>query len=570
MNNEYQRWLSKEDLDESLKKDLDNIKDNYEEIEKRFSSPMQFGTAGLRSIMGAGIYYMNIYTVAQTTKALADLIIQENGCQKGVAISYDSRNNSKLFAETSACVLAANNIKVYLFDDIRPTPELSFAILHLGCIAGINITASHNPKEYNGYKVYWSDGAQLPPEHAKKISDKTAATDIFSVKQEDYITAVNNGLINIIGKEIDDSYLNAVLECSLNPEVIKKYGNQLNLVFTPIHGTGYKLVPEVLCRAGLTNLRTVAEQNEPDGNFPTVESPNPENRACFDMATELINKNNLNTDVVIATDPDGDRLGVAVKDNNGIFIALSGNQIGALLINYIIAARRISGRLPANACGIRSIVSSNLFDEICIKNNVKPVHVLTGFKYIGEKIKEYKINNKHTFIFGYEESQGFLSGVYARDKDAVAASLLITEAACFYKQEGKSLYNVLLDIYNEYGYYDELVVNINIEDVNPMKAMAEKMKTLRTTDIMRIGDKAVTERRDYSSSVITNLITNEVTSTELPKSDMLFFILEDKTTIIVRPSGTEPKIKYYIQCCGTSLDDVESKLKHYKEEIKYM
>lgn len=551
----YNIWKEKV-TDPSLRSELESIDGNENEIVARFTAPMSFGTAGLRSIMGAGISRMNIYTVAQATQGLAELIRQENAADKGVAIAHDSRNNSRLFAEISARVLAANGITVYLFDSLRPTPELSFAILELGCISGINITASHNPKEYNGYKVYWSDGAQLPPEHAAVVCEKIAGCDMFSVPMAD----LSDKHIHVIGSEIDEKYIDAVLGCVIDRDALKEFGNSLNLVYTPLHGTGYRLVPEAMRRAGISNLTVIPEQAIPDGNFPTVASPNPENKPCFKMALDYIEQHNMPTDVVVATDPDGDRLGVAVKKPSGEFIALSGNQIGALLVSYIIAARRSIGRLPENACAIRSVVSSPLFDTICRDNGVEPVCVLTGFKYIGEKIKEYAVDGSHTFIFGYEESQGFLSGGYVRDKDGVAAALLIAEAASHYKSFGKSLYEALYDIYDKYGWAKETILNIKIEGALPMQEMSAKMAALRASPFKTICGTDVVRIRDYAAGTVRGIKTGAVTSTGLPKSDMLFFELSDGSNVIIRPSGTEPKIKIYIQANGADSVEVDQKL----------
>ena len=551
----YNIWKEKV-TDPSLRSELESIDGNENEIVARFTAPMSFGTAGLRSIMGAGISRMNIYTVAQATQGLAELIRQENAADKGVAIAHDSRNNSRLFAEISSRVLAANGITVYLFDSLRPTPELSFAILELGCISGINITASHNPKEYNGYKVYWSDGAQLPPEHAAVVCEKIAGCDMFSVPMAE----LSDKHIHVIGSEIDEKYIDAVLGCVIDRDALKEFGYSLNLVYTPLHGTGYRLVPEAMRRAGISNLTVIPEQAVPDGNFPTVDSPNPENKPCFKMALDYIEQHNMPTDVVVATDPDGDRLGVAVKKPSGEFIALSGNQIGALLVSYIIAARRSIGRLPENACAIRSVVSSPLFDTICRDNGVEPVCVLTGFKYIGEKIKEYAVDGSHTFIFGYEESQGFLSGGYVRDKDGVAAALLIAEAASHYKSFGKSLYEALYDIYDKYGWAKETILNIKIEGALPMQEMSAKMAALRASPFKTICGTDVVRIRDYAAGTVRDIKTGAVTSTGLPKSDMLFFELSDGSNVILRPSGTEPKIKIYIQANGADSVEVDQKL----------
>lgn len=567
MNKEYQRWLNSSDTDEKIKKELYNIKGNEEEITSRFALPLSFGTAGLRGIMRAGINGMNVYTVSQATQGLANVIIASGGSQKGVAIAHDSRNNSRLFAETAAGVLAYNNIKVYLFESLRPTPELSFAVLFHGCIAGINITASHNPKEYNGYKVYWSDGAQLPPEQADRVAEEMGKTDVLTVKTADLDKAVSSGLVKIIGRETDDEYIKNVLNCSINPVVIREYGNSLNLVYTPLHGTGNKVVPQVLKLAGIDNLTVVPGQDIPDGNFPTVKSPNPENPECFEMAVEFIRKNRLPTNVIIATDPDGDRLGVAVKDTDGSFIPLSGNQIGAILVDYIIKARKARGTLPGNACAVRSVVSSELFDKICRKNGVKPVTVLTGFKYIGEKIQEYEKTGEHTFVFGYEESQGFLSGGYVRDKDAINASLLIAEAASYYKSQDKTLSAALDDIYAEYGYHGEITLSVTITGSLPLDIMNRKMKTLRQSGISSINNVPVRVRGDFSKGVMIDIDTGRETPTGLPLSDMLYYKTRDNTAVIIRPSGTEPKVKAYILTSGKNREETLKKLSEYKIHI---
>lgn len=565
IRSEYNRWLNSEKVDADTKKELLSIKDDEQAIEERFAFPMQFGTAGLRSTMAAGISKMNVYTVAHTTRGLADLILQINAQDRGVAIAYDSRNNSRLFAQTAARVLSACGIKVYFFESIRPTPELSFAVLHYGCIAGINITASHNPKEYNGYKVYWEDGAQLPPEHAKTVSEAVEKADIFDdVEYADFDKAVADGIIHIIGKETDEAFIQAVLDCRICPEVTAQYGNSLNIVYTALHGTGYKLVPEVLARASIANLRTVEAQMIPDGNFPTVQSPNPENRECFDLAVEMIKQRNIDCDLIIGTDPDGDRIGVVVKDKNGEYFALNGNQIGAILIDYIIKGRKHQNRLPENACAIKSIVSGRLFDAICDKAGVKHINVLTGFKYIGEKIKEFAQDRSATFIFGYEESHGYLSGGYVRDKDGIAASLLIAEAASFYKKQGRTLYDVLQNLYSEYGYYKEAVLNTVVRGIDPMAVMSAKMRTLRTEGLTEIAGTELIAVRDFLSRIRKDLKTGQIEPTGLPESDMLYYELADQTSVIVRPSGTEPKIKVYILTTADSEAECDSLISKYK------
>ncbi len=547
MNKEFERWLNNKSLDEVSKSRLNEIANDETAIAERFAVPMSFGTAGLRSTMDVGISKMNVYTVGQTTQGLAELIISAKGQERGVAVCYDSRNNSELFAKTAASILTANGIKVYLFDGIRPTPELSFAILYYGCIAGINITASHNPKEYNGYKVYWDDGAQLPPEHANTVSESAAATDIFSgVKKMCLDEAKSKGLLVMIGAECDEAFLKAVLDCRLDAENTKKYGNKVGLAYTALHGTGYKLVPEALKRCGIDNLITIDSQMIPDGNFPTVASPNPENRECFEEAMKKIDELGVDCGAIIATDPDADRIGLAIKDEAGEFFALNGNQIGALLIDHIIKVRKKNGTLSENACAIKSVVSSNLFDAICEKNGVRHISVLTGFKYIGEKIKEWAADGSNTFIFGYEESQGYLSDGYARDKDAIGASVLVAEMVCRHYAEGRTVFEALQEIYREYGIYRESVLNIKISGVDPMSLMGEIMSDVRKKTLDTIGGLKVTVQRDYSTGVVKKLADGSESSTGLPTSNMLYYELEGGSAVIIRPSGTEPKIKAYI------------------------
>lgn len=546
MNKEFERWLNNESLDEISKKRLQEIKNDETAIAERFAIPMSFGTAGLRSTMDVGISKMNVYTVAQTTQGLADLVVSANGQERGVAISYDSRIDSDTFAKTAAEVLTANGIKVYLFDGIRPTPELSFAILHYGCIAGINVTASHNPKEYNGYKVYWKDGAQLPPEHAEIVSKSAADTDIFEgVKRMCLCEAEKQGLLIMIGEECDEAFLKEVLACRLDAENTAKYGNTVGLAYTALHGTGYKLVPEALRRCGIDQLITIDSQMIPDGNFPTVASPNPENKECFAEAIKKLDEMGVDCGAIIATDPDADRIGLAIKDDKGEYFALSGNQIGALLIDHIIKIRKKTNNLPENACAIKSVVSSNLFDAICEKHGVRHISVLTGFKYIGEKIKEWTADGSNTFIFGYEESQGYLSAGYARDKDAVAGSVLAAEMVCRHYAEGRTVYQALQEIYKEYGLYSESVVNVKITGIDPMGLMGEIMAGIREKSMDSIGGKKVTAQRDYSTGIIKYADGTEA-PTGLPKSNMLYYELEGGSAVIIRPSGTEPKIKAYI------------------------
>ena len=570
MNKEFERWLSNDKLDEKSKARLKEIAGDETAIAERFAIPMSFGTAGLRSTMDVGISKMNVYTVGQTTQGLAELIISANGKERGVAISYDSRNDSDTFARTAASVLTANGIKVYLFDGIRPTPELSFAILYYNCIAGINVTASHNPKEYNGYKVYWEDGAQLPPEHASVASESAAKTDIFEgVKTMCLEEAKKSGLLVMIGEECDEAFLKAMLDCRLDAENTKKYGNEVGLAYSALHGTGYKLVPEALKRCGIDKLILIDSQMNPDGNFPTVASPNPENRECFEEAVKKLEELGVNCGAIIATDPDADRIGLAIKNDKNEFIALSGNQIGALLIDHIIKIRKKNGNLPENACAIKSVVSSNLFDAICEKHGVRHISVLTGFKYIGEKIKEWAADGSNTFIFGYEESQGYLSAGYARDKDAVGASVLAAEMVCRHYAEGRTVYEALQSIYREYGIFKESVLNVKITGIDPMGLMGEIMADIRGKTIEAIGGMKVTAVRDYATGIIKYTDGSEA-STGLPASNMLYYELEGGSAVIVRPSGTEPKIKAYILVRAESDCDAESKIAACTEDCKVL
>lgn len=540
--NEFQKWLCNETLDENLKKELLALESDEKEIYERFYAPLSFGTAGLRGIMRAGINGMNRYIVAQTTQGLAELIIESGRKSDGVVIACDTRNNSQGFSEIAAGVLAANGIKVYLFDAPRPTPELSFAIRHLSAVSGINITASHNPKEYNGYKVYWDDGAQLSPDHAKVVAEKIASFDIFAdVKNADFNQSVKDGKIVIIGIDLDEAYLAAVLDVRIAPNAIPNVADTFSVVYTPIHGSGAVLVPEVLRRAGLKNLYTVAEQMAPDGNFPTVKSPNPENKSCFTLAMKIAEEKGC--DLLIGTDPDADRTGIVVRTKSGEFIPLTGNQTGALLIDYVLSSRKALGKLPENACVIKSIVSTELADKICKHYGVKLLRVLTGFKFIGEKIKEFESTHEYTYVFGFEESYGYLPGTYARDKDAVSASLLITEMAAFYAAKGMSLHDALLAVYEKYGYYIEDVENIQLEGADGIEKSKKLMQHLREHVPAALADVLLLSFSDYLSGVTK--IGGKTESTGLPASDVLYYTFEDNSSVVVRPSGTEPKVKIY-------------------------
>ena len=550
---EYQRWLANTSLDAELRSELQSIKGNIGEIRSRFDTMLEFGTAGLRGIMGAGLNRMNIYTVRHATQGLANLICaqSEGARERGVAIAYDCRNHSREFALEAAKVLAASGIRSYVFDSLRPTPELSFAVRELHCIAGINVTASHNPREYNGYKVYWEDGAQLPPDHAdvvlREIRENDIFNDVYVMPQEE---AEKKGLLRFIGGEIDEKFMQHVLEQSICGDAVREVADRFKIIYTPFHGTGYRLVPEVLRRLGFSHVIPVAEQMVPDGNFPTVKSPNPEEKEGFSIAIEMAKKEGI--DLIIGTDPDADRVGIVVRGADGEYISLTGNQVGALLCDYIISARREKGQLPTNAAVVTTIVSTRMALEICRRNDVKAFEVLTGFKFIGEKIKEFEESDSCRFIFGFEESYGYLAGTYARDKDAVVASMLIAEMAAWYRKQGLNLSEALERLYQKYGYFAEKTVSFRMEGLDALDRMKHLMEGLRANTPARLADETVTAVRDYLSGLRTEQTTGATVPTGLPKSDVLAYELADGSTVIVRPSGTEPKVKLYVLTRGDS------------------
>lgn len=561
-------WLSYSNLDKNVREEISSAINDEEKLKEFFYDSLNFGTAGLRGIMRAGTNGMNVHTVALATQGLANTIIEEGMQSRGVAVSYDSRNNSRLFAEKTAEVLSANGIKVFMFNELHPVPALSFATRYFNCIAGVMITASHNPKEYNGYKVYWEDGAQVPPENAKKIYNSMKKLHIFNdIKSIDFNLAVSEGKIEIIGKDFDKIFLNEILKTQVNKDAIRNISDNFKIVYTPLHGSGYKLVPEILKMAGAKpeNILTVPEQMVLDGNFPTVEKPNPEVKSCFNLGIEIAKKENC--DLVIGTDPDADRMGIVVKTPNGEFITLSGNQVGALMVAYIIENMKKNNTLPSNACVVKSIVSTELVSEICKKNNVKLINVLTGFKYIGEKIKEFEKTNEYTYIFGFEESYGYLSGTYSRDKDAVFASMLITEMAAYYKANNMSLYDALIKLYKDYGCFKDAVISIKKEGVTAKEEMQKAMTKIRENLPKEISNVEVIKVRDYQSGIITELATGKTEPTNLPTSDVLFFEMADKSNLVIRPSGTEPIIKLYFGIPGKSENEVEEKLEKYKQEM---
>ncbi|MGM9928523.1 MAG: phospho-sugar mutase [Bacillus sp. (in: firmicutes)] len=562
--NQYEKWMNNHAIDEETKRELVDLKGNEIELKDRFSFMLDFGTAGLRGKMGAGLNRMNIYTVRYATQALSDLIVEkgEEAAKRGVCIAYDSRLLSEEFAWEAACTLSANGVAVHIFDELRPTPELSFSIRELGAIAGINITASHNPKEYNGYKVYWEDGAQLPPQHAKQISERLKQIDIFAdVKTYSKDEALKSGLISVVGKELDDQYLTKVLAESVGKRYVDQAASNFRIIYSPIHGTGYRLVPEALQRLGIQHLLTVPEQMMPDGHFPTTKSPNPEDKEALQLAIKMAEKEDV--DVIVGTDPDADRVGVVVRNHKGEFISLTGNQIGVLLADYLLQIRKNNGTLPDNAVIIKSIVSTDMVKKIAESYNIQVLDVLTGFKFIGEKMKEFEETNEYSFIFGFEESNGYLAGTYARDKDAIVATVLIAEMACYYYLKNMTLYDALCNLYKEYGYFDEQCVSITIDGVHGIEMIQSITKSLRTDPPMKFANIPVIKRKDYQTSKIENLQTGKEEVINLPQAEVLAYELEDGSSIIVRPSGTEPKLKIYIMVKAESREAVLKK----KEEL---
>lgn len=560
----YKNWCKNTFFDEKTRKELIELQDNEKEIEDRFYKELEFGTAGLRGIMGAGTNRMNEYTVGKATQGLANYIKSKHAEERGVVISYDSRNNSKEFSQISALVLNANGIKTYVFKDISPVPELSYSVRKLKTIAGIMITASHNPQKYNGYKVYGEDGAQITFPVDKEIMEEVKKVKSYEeVQKISKEEAIKKGLYFEVGKEIEDSYIEEVKKQLLNKEVIKKQEN-LSIVYSPLHGTGNRPVQRVLEEIGFKNVHIVKEQEQPDGNFPTVEYPNPEDKKAFTLAIELAKK--VDAEIVLATDPDADRLGVFVKSNNE-YIPLTGNMSALLILEYILSQRKEKNILPKNAAVIKSIVSSTMAKPICKKYDVTLFEVLTGFKYIGEKIKEFEETNEYNFIFGYEESYGCLAGTYARDKDAVVAVTLLCEAAAYYKEKGLTLWEQMLKMYETYGYYKEGIKQVTLEGIDGLEKIKNIMTNLRENSPKKIGTYGVKRIRDYQSQTIYNNETKEATKIDLPVSNVLYYELENDSWIAVRPSGTEPKIKYYIGVKGKSLEDASEKLEQLENNI---
>ena len=555
----YQEWLSNPYFDEATKEELRAIEGNENEIKERFYMDLEFGTAGLRGIIGAGINRMNIYVVRRATQGLANYIIKQGAANKGVAIAYDSRHMSPEFAMEAAMTLAANGIKAYKFESLRPTPELSFAVRELGCVAGINITASHNPPEYNGYKVYWEDGAQFTPPHDKGVTEEVLAIeDLSTVKTTDEASATAAGLYQVIGQEIDDKYIAQVKAQVVNQKAIDEMQDQITIVYTPLHGTGNIPARRVMKEIGFTHVYVVPEQELPDGDFPTVSYPNPEAKEAFELGLKLAKEKNA--DLVLATDPDADRLGVYVKDTkSGEYIPLTGNMSGSLLCEYVLSQKQAAGKIPADGQVVKSIVSTNLIDAVAKAYGAELIEVLTGFKWIGKQILKNETTGHGTYLFGMEESYGCLIGTYARDKDAISATAALCEAAAYYKQKGMTLWDAMIAMYEKYGYYKDAVKAIGLSGIEGLAKIQSIMETLRNNTPTEVGGYKVTSARDYKLDTIKNMATGEVKPTGLPSSNVLYYDLEDGAWICVRPSGTEPKIKFYFGVKGTSLEDAEEK-----------
>ncbi len=569
-NAEYKRWLDFKGLSDDERRELLSISDDEEAKALRFTAPMDFGTAGLRSTMYMGIGCMNRFTVAHTTRGIAALIKEAAGESRGVAIAYDSRNNSELFARVSACVLAGAGIRSYIFDGIRPTPELSFAVRELNAVAGINITASHNPKEYNGYKAYWEDGAQINPTQAETVSRERAKFDVLDTDgMADFDEAVNRGLITVLGEDFDEKYLAAVLKTAINPDAVKDVSSELKVVYTPLHGAGYKMVPAVSRRMGLKHLYTVDEQMIPNGDFPTVAKPNPEYAAVFELGIKIADK--VGSDLVIATDPDSDRVGVMTRTKDGSFMTVSGNQMGALLLDYVIRQRRAQGKLPENAYCVKSIVSTDMAYGIAKEQGIVLHDVLTGFKFIGEVIKNYEAaGDTDGFLLGFEESYGYLFGSYARDKDAVGASMMILEMTAFYKKAGMTLSDALDKLYETYGVYGERMIDIYMEGLDGIEKRRRVMAALRENPPKAFAGVKVVSVGDYKAGTVRNLESGESAPTGQPASDVLYYTLETGDKIIVRPSGTEPKIKIYILLHDISRRALDEKASAYDKDARQL
>ncbi|SBV93428.1 Phosphoglucomutase [uncultured Eubacteriales bacterium] len=560
----YEKWLNSAALSTAEKAELSAIAGDEKEIESRFFAPLEFGTAGLRGTMCVGLHQMNIHVIRHATQAFAEVILAEGGdaAKRGVALCYDCRNHSQEFAREAAGVMAGNGISVRIFESLRPTPELSFAVREYGCIAGINVTASHNPKEYNGYKVYWEDGAQLPPHHADAIAKKMEELDIFdSIRKMDYEEAVKRGLVTVMGAETDEKFLANVMAQVNDRAAVEQVADTFKMVYTPFHGTGYKLIPEVLRRLGVKHVICVPEQMVVDGNFPTVVSPNPENPEGFALAVALAKKEGA--DFILGSDPDADRVGIMVRNDKGEYITISGNQTGVLALDYLIGARKRAGTLPENAVALKTIVTTEMARKVAEVNGVKSYDTFTGFKFMAEKKNALEKAGEGKVFFSYEESYGYMIGDYVRDKDAVTAALVMTEMAAWYASKGMTLYDALQSLYEKYGYYGEKTLNLVMPGLDGLAKMKKLMESLRAKPLTEIAGTAVTGRKDYADGTDTDVSTGKVSEMELKGSNVLKYKLSDGTDLVVRPSGTEPKVKVYILASGADKAECEEKIERY-------
>lgn len=564
---EYERWL--ENADEETVKELEAIKGNDEEIKDRFYKSLEFGTAGLRGVIGAGLNRMNNYVVGQATQGLANQLIKTNPGRTdlSVTIAYDSRHKSDTFAKEAAAILAANGIKAYLFSELKPVPELSFSVRYKKADAGIAVTASHNPAKYNGYKVYGADGAQLNPELAAIVLEEIDKTDLFKdIKKSDFDKAVADGMIEMMGDEVEEKYLDCVQAQCINPELAKEKGHTLKFVYTPFHGAGNKPVRKILKRIGFDNVVVVKEQELPDGDFPTVVSPNPENKEGFTLAIGYAK--DCGADLIVGTDPDSDRVGILVKNSEGEYVTFTGNQVGALLTEYILSSLKERGELPKDGYVVKTIVTTNIIKAMCDFYGVEMKEVLTGFKFIGEKIKESEQTGIGTYLFGFEESYGYLKGTYARDKDAVVASMLIAEMALYYQEKGSSVFEQMDKIYRKYGYYKEQVESVTMEGIEGLDKIKGIMENIRNNPPKTVAGKKVIAVRDYKTSVRRDLLSGETEKITLPESNVIYLELEDDNNFIIRPSGTEPKIKLYCLLKGDTAEEAEKLAELVKTDIK--
>ena len=560
----YENWLNSPALSQEEKAELEAIRMDEKEIESRFFDQLAFGTAGLRGTMGVGLYRMNVHVIRHATQAFAQVILEEGpeAAARGVAVCFDCRNNSGLFAREAACVMAGNGIPVRLFQALRPTPELSFAVREYGCIAGINVTASHNPKEYNGYKVYWEDGAQLPPRHADEVARKMRELDVFaSVKTMDYDQAVSQGKITLLGAETDERFLSNVMEQVNDKAVVEQMADTFKMVYTPFHGTGYQLIPEALKRLGMKHVICVPEQMVIDGNFPTVASPNPENPEGFYLAVDLAKANDA--DFILGSDPDADRVGIMVRTKDDDFVVISGNQTGVLLLDYLIGAKRRTGKMPENPVALKTIVTTEMARKVAEVNGLKCYDTFTGFKFLAEKKDKLESSGEGKVIFSYEESYGYMLGDYVRDKDAVSASVELTEMAAWYASQGMTLYDALQALFEKYGYYGERTMNLVMPGLDGLKKMADLMAGLRAKPPVEIAGVAVREQKDYQDGSVVRVSDGVRSAMELSGSNVLRYEMADGTSLIVRPSGTEPKVKVYILANGENKAFCDEKVAKY-------